>query len=43
VSNLLSKFGVRRRADLIVLWMQRSTAFPWLGQDLRKSASEHVN
>jgi DNA-binding NarL/FixJ family response regulator len=43
VSNLLSKFGVRRRADLIVLWMQRGTAFPWLGQDLRRSASEHVN
>ena len=43
VSNLLSKFGVQRRADLIVLWMQRSTAFPWLGQDLRRSASAHVN
>ena len=43
VSNLLSKFGVRRRADLIVLWMQRNAAFPWLGQDLRRSASAHVN
>jgi len=43
VSNLLSKFGVQRRADLIVLWMQRTTAFPWLGQDLRRSASAHVN
>jgi len=43
VSNLLSKFGVQRRADLIVLWMQRSTAFPWLQQDLRRSASAHVN
>ncbi len=43
VSNLLSKFGVQRRADLIVMWMQRSTAFPWLGQDLRRSPSAHVN
>jgi len=28
VSNLLDKFGVRRRADLIVLWMQRATSPP---------------
>jgi two-component system response regulator DevR len=43
VSNLLSKFGVQRRADLIVLWMQRTTAFPWLGRELGRSAPLHVN
>ena len=39
VSNLLRKFGVRRRADLIVLWMQRSSAFPWLVRDSAKTTS----
>jgi DNA-binding NarL/FixJ family response regulator len=43
VSNLLSKFRVQRRADLIVLWMQRSSAYPWLTRDLGKSLSTHVN
>jgi DNA-binding NarL/FixJ family response regulator len=43
VSNLLSKFGVQRRADLIVRWMQRTTAFPWLARDLGKSVSSHIN
>ena len=33
VSNLLSKFGVQRRADLIVLWMQRASAFPRVPRD----------
>jgi DNA-binding NarL/FixJ family response regulator len=33
VSNLLGKFGVRRRADLIVLWMQRASDFPWLSRN----------
>jgi DNA-binding NarL/FixJ family response regulator len=27
VSNLLSKFGVHRRADLIVMWMRRAMRF----------------
>jgi DNA-binding NarL/FixJ family response regulator len=43
VSNLLSKFHVQRRADLIVLWMQRSTAFPWMARDLGRTLSAHVN
>jgi len=43
VSNLLGKFHVQRRADLIVLWMQRSTAFPWLTRDLGRPLSAHVN
>ncbi len=43
VSNLLSKFGVQRRADLIVKWMQRTSAFPWLARDLGKTISAHVN
>jgi DNA-binding NarL/FixJ family response regulator len=43
VSNLLSKFHVQRRADLIVLWMQRATAFPWLTRDLGRTLSAHVN
>jgi two-component system, NarL family, response regulator DevR len=43
VSNLLSKFGVQRRADLIVLWMQRTSAFPHLPRDLGKSMSVRVN
>jgi two-component system, NarL family, response regulator DevR len=43
VSNLLSKFGVQRRADLIVLWMQRTTAFPWLGHEMVRSLTTHIN
>ncbi len=43
VSNLLSKFGVRRRADLIVLWMQRTSAFPWLARDLSMPMSARVH
>ena len=43
VSNLLSKFGVQRRADLIVRWMQRTSAFPWLARDLGKTTSARVN
>ncbi len=43
VSNLLSKFGVQRRADLIVLWMQRSSAFSRPPKDMGKSLSTHVN
>jgi DNA-binding NarL/FixJ family response regulator len=33
VSNLLGKFGVQRRADLILLWMQRTSTFPWMNSD----------
>ncbi len=43
VSNLLSKFHVQRRADLIVLWMQRGSASPWLTRDLGRTLSAHVN
>jgi DNA-binding NarL/FixJ family response regulator len=43
VSNLLSKFGVRRRADLIVLWMQRTSVFPWLARDLGATMSARVH
>ena len=43
VSNLLNKFGVQRRADLIVLWMQRTTAFPWLARDLGRNISTQIN
>jgi DNA-binding NarL/FixJ family response regulator len=43
VSNLLAKFGVQRRADLIVLWMQRTSIFPWLARDVGKSLSVRVN
>lgn len=43
VSNLLSKFHVQRRADLIVLWMQRNSAFPWLTRDLGRTLSAQVN
>jgi two-component system, NarL family, response regulator DevR len=43
VSNLLSKFGVQRRADLIVLWMQRTSTFPWLSRDAGKIISARVN
>ena len=43
VSNLLSKFGVQRRADLIVHWMQRHSAFPWLAHDVGRTISARVN
>jgi DNA-binding NarL/FixJ family response regulator len=43
VSNLLSKFGVQRRADLIVLWMQRNRGFPWQTPALSQPLSAHVN
>ncbi len=43
VSNLLSKFGVQRRADLIIRWMQRARDFPWQLQSPAKPLSSHVN
>ena len=43
VSNLLSNFGVQRRADLIVRWMQRTSAFPWLAREVGKTTSARVN
>jgi DNA-binding NarL/FixJ family response regulator len=44
VSNLLSKFGVQRRADLIVLWLQRSAApLPVLPREMGKTLSSRVN
>ena len=43
VSNLLDKFGVRRRADLIVLWMQRTSAFPWLARELGTPMSARIH
>src|SRR5271165_4664644 len=43
VSNLLSKFGVQRRADLIVHWMQRHSAFPWLTHDVGRTISTRVH
>jgi DNA-binding NarL/FixJ family response regulator len=43
VSNLLSKFGVHRRADLIVMWMRRATAFPWQARERELSISTRVN
>ncbi len=43
VSNLLAKFGVQRRADLIVLWMQRNRSFPWLAPELARTVSSRVN
>jgi len=43
VSNLLGKFGVQRRADLMVLWMQRTSTFPWLSREIGKSLSAGVN
>jgi len=43
VSNLLAKFGVQRRADLIVLWTQRTSTFPWLSREIGKSLSVRVN
>jgi DNA-binding NarL/FixJ family response regulator len=43
VSNLLSKFNVQRRADLIVLWMQRTSTFPWMVRDSAKTISAQVH
>ncbi len=43
VSNLLSKFGVQRRADLIVLWMQRNRGFPWQTPAAGQPLSAHIN
>ncbi len=43
VSNLLSKFNVQRRADLIVLWMQRASTFPWMVRDSAKTISAQVH
>ncbi|MGA2905522.1 MAG: response regulator transcription factor [Candidatus Korobacteraceae bacterium] len=43
VSNLLSKFGVHRRADLIVMWMRQATAFPWQSREREQSISTRVN
>jgi DNA-binding NarL/FixJ family response regulator len=43
VSNLLSKFGVHRRADLIVMWMRRATAFPWQTRERGQTVSARVN
>ncbi len=43
VSNLLSKFNVQRRADLIVLWMQRTSTFPWLARDTGRGISACVH
>ena len=43
VSNLLSKFGVQRRAELIVLWMRRATAAPWESHQRGHTMSTHIN
>lgn len=44
VSNLLSKFGVQRRADLIVWWMQRASApLPIPTPEMGRSLSSRVN
>lgn len=43
VSNLLSKFGVQRRADLIVLWMHRARALPWLAGEAGKTIPAQIN
>lgn len=43
VSNLLSKFRVQRRAELIVLWMRRATAAPWESQGRGQVVSTHIN
>ena len=43
VSNLLAKFGVQRRADLIVLWMQRNSAFPCLTHEANRTVPAHIN
>jgi DNA-binding NarL/FixJ family response regulator len=43
VSNLLSKFQVQRRADLIVMWMQRNHSLPWHPPTVAPIASTHIN
>jgi len=43
VSNLLSKFGVQRRTELIVLWMRRATAAPWESHGRGQTLSTHIN
>ena len=43
VSNLLSKFGVQRRSDLIVLWLRRASAIQWQLQENAQPVSTHVN
>ncbi len=43
VSNLLSKFHVQRRADLIVLWMQRPRAHAWEAREPELPLSIHIN
>ena len=43
VSNLLSKFGVERRADLIIRWLQRHNNGSWQARDLGRPLSPHVN
>jgi two-component system, NarL family, response regulator LiaR len=43
VSNLLSKFGVQRRADLIVLWMRRAAEAPWQARERALTLSTHIN
>ena len=43
VSNLLAKFHVQRRADLIVLWMQRNCTHPLPSNALGRTLSTRVN
>lgn len=43
VSNLLSKFGVQRRSDLIVLWLRRATEIQWHLREPGEPGSTHVN
>jgi DNA-binding NarL/FixJ family response regulator len=44
VSNLLSKFGVQRRSDLIVLWLRRASASAWSPEGpLQAGTSAHIN
>jgi len=43
VSNLLSKFGVQRRADLIVMWMRRAVEFRWQSPEREPAISTRVN
>ena len=43
VSNLLSKFGVQRRAELIVLWMRRAISAPWESPARGHTLSTHIN
>jgi DNA-binding NarL/FixJ family response regulator len=44
VSNLLGKFGVQRRSDLIVLWLRRATASGWnLERSPEPGIPAHIN